>query len=142
MQLTNTADVQELMHDKGELLLRVQTLRQVRTVLSNRSHFQGTEMMLYSYCCIAPCIGLRYSNCLWDNQGLSDWRTKLDTQVRNYQEEMGSLNTSLKSEVGQLRTEFNDLRSTLRQQMDLTVSLAKGENTADSPVASPQKNTT
>lgn len=59
--------------------------------------------------------------------------------MRNYQEEMGSLNTSLKSEVGQLRTEFNDLRSTLRQQMELTVSLAKGEKPADSHVASPQK---
>ena len=65
-------------------------------------------------------------------QGLSDWRTKLNDQVRTYQEEMGSLNTGLKTEVGQLRSEFNELRSTLRQQMELTVSLAKGETKTDS----------
>ncbi|KAL3147538.1 hypothetical protein ABBQ38_014591 [Trebouxia sp. C0009 RCD-2024] len=87
------------MHDKGELLLRVQTLR----------------------------------------QGLSDWRTKLDTQVRNYQEEMGALNTNLKTEVGQLRAEFNELRSTLRQQMELTVSLAKGETRSDAGATTPLK---
>lgn len=65
-------------------------------------------------------------------QGLSDWRTKLNDQVRTYQEEMGNLNTGLKTEVGQLRSEFNELRSTLRQQMELTVSLAKGETKTDS----------
>ena len=51
--------------------------------------------------------------------------------MRDYQEEMGNLNTNLKTEVGQLRTEFNELRSTLRQQMDLTLSLAKGETKAE-----------
>lgn len=91
--------LQELMHDKGELLLRVQTLR----------------------------------------QGLSDWRTKLDSQVRNCQEDMGALNKNLKTEVGQLRTEFNDLRSTLRQQMELTVSLAKGETQSEAGATPPQK---
>ncbi len=53
---------------------------------------------------------------------------------------MGTLNTSLKTEVGQLRNEFNELRSTLRQQMELTVNLAKGETKSDaaSPVAQKQ----
>lgn len=77
-------------------------------------------------------------------QGLSDWRTKLNDQVRTYQEEMGNLNIGLKTEVGQLRSEFNELRSTLRQQMELTVSLAKGETKTDS-VSGPsvvQKQTT
>lgn len=59
--------------------------------------------------------------------------------MRNYQEEMGMLNTDLKTEVGQLRTEFNELRSTLRQQMDLTVSLAKGETKAEAAAATPQQ---
>lgn len=61
--------------------------------------------------------------------------------MRNYQEEMGTLNTELKTEVGQLRTEFNELRSTLRQQMDLTVSLAKGETRAEAAAATPQPQT-
>lgn len=60
-------------------------------------------------------------------QGLSDWRNKLNEQVCTYQDEMTELNNSVKSEVGQLRSEFNELRSTLRQQMELTVALAKGE---------------
>ena len=72
-------------------------------------------------------------------QGLSDWRSKLDNQVRDYQEEMGNLNTNLKTEVGQLRTEFYELRSTLRQQMDLTLSLAKGETKAEAAATMPQK---
>ena len=59
--------------------------------------------------------------------------------MRNYQEEMGALNTNLKTEVGQLRTEFNELRSTLRQQMELTVSLAKGETQSDAGATTPQK---
>ena len=61
--------------------------------------------------------------------------------MRNYQEEMGSLNTTLKTEVGQLRQEFNDLRSTLRQQMELTISLAKGESKAEPAAAVPVKQT-
>ena len=60
-------------------------------------------------------------------QGLSDWRNKLNDQVLTYQQEMGTLNANLKTELGQLRSEFNELRSTLRQQMELTVSLANGE---------------
>jgi hypothetical protein len=52
---------------------------------------------------------------------------------------MGSLNTSLKTEVGQLRSEFNQLRDTLRQQMELTVSLANGEKKTDAASAVPQK---
>jgi len=72
-------------------------------------------------------------------QGLSDWRTKLNDQVRDYQEEMGSLNTGLKTEVSQLRSEFNQLRDTLRQQMELTVSLANGEKKTDAASSVPQK---
>ncbi|DBA78374.1 TPA: hypothetical protein ACH3X2_007883 [Trebouxia sp. C0005] len=98
--------LQDLMQDKGELLLRVQTLRQVQP-----------EAV----------------------QGLSDWRTKLNDQVRDYQEEMGSLNTTLKTEVSQLRSEFNQLRDTLRQQMELTVSLANGEKKTDAASTVPQK---
>lgn len=59
--------------------------------------------------------------------------------MRDYQEEMGNLNTNLKTEVGQLRTEFNELRSTLRQQMDLTLSLAKGETKAEIAATTSQK---
>lgn len=59
--------------------------------------------------------------------------------MRNYQEEMGALNTDLKTEVSQLRAEFNELRSTLRQQMELTVSLAKGETRSDGGTTTPQK---
>lgn len=61
--------------------------------------------------------------------------------MRDYQEEMGNLNTTLKTEVGQLRTDFNELRSTLRQQMDLTLSLAKGETKAEVAETTPQKQT-
>ena len=75
-------------------------------------------------------------------QGLSDWRSKLNEQVSTYQEEMNGLNTALKSEVGQLRQEFNVLRSSLRQQMELTVKLAQGESkdaTITAKAVSPQK---
>lgn len=85
------------------------------------------------------CLVLFSPTCLCQQQGLSDWRTKLDSQVRNCQEDMGALNKNLKTEVGQLRTEFNDLRSTLRQQMELTVSLAKGETQSEAGATPPQK---
>ena len=76
-------------------------------------------------------------------QGLSDWRNKLNDQVLTYQQEMGTLNANLKTEVGQLRSEFNELRSTLRQQMELTVSLANGERGSESasPTSVTQKQT-
>lgn len=77
--------------------------------------------------------------CCMTTQGLSDWRTKLNDQVRNYQDDMGTLNTTLKTEVGQLRSEFNDLRTTLRQQMELTVSLANGEKKPDTASPASQK---
>ena len=76
-------------------------------------------------------------------QGLSDWRNKLNDQVLTYQQEMGTLNANLKTEVGQLRSEFNELRSTLRQQMGLTVNLANGERGSGSasPASVTQKQT-
>ncbi|KAL0033522.1 hypothetical protein WJX79_001179 [Trebouxia sp. C0005] len=75
---------QDLMQDKGFLLLRVQTLR----------------------------------------QGLSDWRTKLNDQFRDDQEEKGSLNTALKTEVSQLRSEVNQLKDTLAHMAQKDFQLA------------------
>ena len=128
------------MHDKGELLLRVQTLRQVQ----RSSHYEALLCRNHTTFFVSHLqsnFTLLSSNFVINGQGLSDWRTKLDGQVRNYQQEMNTLNTDLKTEVGQLRTEFNDLRSTLRQQMELTVSLAKGETKAEAATTTAQKQT-
>mmetsp|Transcript_39346 Transcript_39346/g.93230 ORF Transcript_39346/g.93230 Transcript_39346/m.93230 type:complete len:127 (+) Transcript_39346:140-520(+) len=83
---------------------------------------------------------------------LSDWRSKLDAQVKTYKNELGELRTALNQEVEQLRSvrafawqlpflcpqsckvrldccsmqEFQDLRTTLRQQLEATSDLAAG----------------
>lgn len=57
-------------------------------------------------------------------QDLQNWRSKLDTQVKSYRNELTELRKSLNIEVGQLRSEFQDLRTTLQQQQeDVTASL-------------------
>ncbi|EXB74797.1 hypothetical protein L484_023541 [Morus notabilis] len=55
---------------------------------------------------------------------LQSWRSKLDTQVKVYRDELSELKKSLNTEVDQLRSEFKDLRTTLQQQQeDVTASL-------------------
>ncbi|KAF5736981.1 hypothetical protein HS088_TW14G01136 [Tripterygium wilfordii] len=55
---------------------------------------------------------------------LQNWRSKLDTQVKVYREELSELKVSLNAEVEQLRSEFQELRGTLHhQQEDVTASL-------------------
>ncbi|RVX21815.1 hypothetical protein CK203_001547 [Vitis vinifera] len=68
-------------------------------------------------------------------QDLQSWRSKLDTQVKVYRDlsvvtlpeiswELSELKKSLNGEVEQLRSEFQDLRTTLQQQQeDVTASL-------------------
>ncbi|CAN6726458.1 unnamed protein product [Malus baccata var. baccata] len=58
-------------------------------------------------------------------QGLKQsWRSNLDTQVKVYHDELSELKKSLNTEVDQLRSEFQDLRTTLQQQQeDVTTSL-------------------
>ncbi|KAK9139370.1 hypothetical protein Scep_009051 [Stephania cephalantha] len=57
-------------------------------------------------------------------QDLQNWRSKVDAQVKIYCDELIVLKKSLK--VGQLRLEFQDLKTTLQQQqMDVTASLRK-----------------
>lgn len=88
--------------------------------------------------------GMSVSKLSHGMQGLSDWRNKLNDQVSEYQEKMGALNSDLRAEVNSLRSEFNDLRGTLRQQIDLTVSLANGDKKPDrsSPAVATQSPTT
>lgn len=48
----------------------------------------------------------------------------MDSQVKTYREELSELKKSLNVEVEQLRSEFQDLRTTLQQQQeDVTASL-------------------
>ncbi|XP_061976659.1 uncharacterized protein LOC133697863 isoform X2 [Populus nigra] len=55
---------------------------------------------------------------------LQSWRSKLDTQVKIYRDELSELKKSLNVEVVQLRTEFQELKNTLQQQQeDVTASL-------------------
>ncbi|KAF8392600.1 hypothetical protein HHK36_022946 [Tetracentron sinense] len=60
-------------------------------------------------------------------QDLQSWRSKLDTQVKIYRDvgdsffaviELSELKKSLNVEVEQLRSEFQELRTTLQQQQD------------------------
>ncbi len=67
------------------------------------------------------------SHCWPQLQELSEWRQRLNTQVKTYQSEMGELRDSLTSEVNDLRSDFETLRSSLRQQIDATTTLAQGE---------------
>ena len=45
-------------------------------------------------------------------------------------QELGELRNTLNTEVEQLRQEFQDLRTTLRQQLEATASLAAGADNA------------
>ncbi|KAG2727123.1 hypothetical protein I3760_01G144700 [Carya illinoinensis] len=58
-------------------------------------------------------------------QDLQNWRSKLDTQVKVYCDELSDLKKSLNVEVEQLRLEFQELRTALQQQQqqDVTSSL-------------------
>ncbi|KAL6185964.1 hypothetical protein ACLB2K_042086 [Fragaria x ananassa] len=78
---------------------------------------------------------------------LQTWRSKLDSQVKVYRDELSELKQSLNTEVEQLRSvslaltilEFRELRTTLqKQQDDVTTSLrifgledVKGNSKAD-----------
>ncbi len=53
-------------------------------------------------------------------QDLADWRVRLNSQVEQYQIEMGGLRTQLMTEMEALRSEFMDMRVSLQQQMDAT----------------------
>ncbi|XP_042967022.1 uncharacterized protein LOC122300434 isoform X2 [Carya illinoinensis] len=57
-------------------------------------------------------------------QDLQSWRSKLDTQVKVYRDELSELKKSLNVEVEQLRS-FQDLRTTLQQQQDDVTSSLK-----------------
>ncbi|XP_072954496.1 uncharacterized protein [Typha angustifolia] len=57
-------------------------------------------------------------------QDLQGWRSKLDTQVKTYQDELTDLKKTLNAELEQLRLDFGELRTTLqKQQGDVTTSL-------------------
>ncbi|KAL3508082.1 hypothetical protein ACH5RR_033464 [Cinchona calisaya] len=67
-------------------------------------------------------------------QDLQGWRSKLDTQVKVYRDELLELKQTLNIEVDQLRSEFQELRTTLQQQQeDVTASL-KNLGLQDVPV--------
>ncbi|BDA45377.1 hypothetical protein COCOBI_07-1640 [Coccomyxa sp. Obi] len=51
---------------------------------------------------------------------LADWRVRLNSQVEQYQMEMGGLRTQLMTEMEALRSEFLDMRVSLQQQLDAT----------------------
>ena len=53
-------------------------------------------------------------------QELQDWRQRLKEQVQSYQVEIGSTRNKVTMEIDSLRSEFLDLRNSLRQQMDRT----------------------
>ena len=45
--------------------------------------------------------------------------------MKNYRSELGELRKTLNTEVSQLRNEFQDLRTTLRTQLEATVRRCK-----------------
>ncbi|CAI9118784.1 OLC1v1020394C1 [Oldenlandia corymbosa var. corymbosa] len=51
-------------------------------------------------------------------EDLQGWRSKLDTQVKAYQNELSEIKSSLNAEVDQLRADFQELRTILQQQQD------------------------
>ncbi|KAL9260335.1 hypothetical protein AKJ16_DCAP04308 [Drosera capensis] len=57
-------------------------------------------------------------------QDLHNWKSKLDTHVKIYRDELSEVKKSLNDEVEQLRSDFQGLRTTLQQQHeDLIFSL-------------------
>ena len=81
--------------------------------------------------------------CCVPAQELSDWRVRINGQVKSYQAEMGGLRSKLSSEMEALKQEFLDLRSSLQQQMEATwlaVGTAEGEEAVavkEAPAAAP-----
>ena len=53
-------------------------------------------------------------------QELSEWRVRINGQVKSYQVEVGGLRSKLSSEMEALKKEFLDLRSSLQEQMEAT----------------------
>ncbi|XP_035548424.1 uncharacterized protein LOC108995007 isoform X2 [Juglans regia] len=105
--------IAELNESRADLLNRIQGLKQV--TLSN-----------------AFSVG---------TMDLQNWRSKLDTQVMIYRDELSDLKKSLNVEVEQLRSEFQELRTTLQQQQqeDVTSSLRNlGDVTTDAKNAQAQ----
>ena len=74
-------------------------------------------------------------------QELQDWRQRLTEQVQSYQVEIGSTRNKVTTEIESLRSEFLDLRNSLRQQMDRTwAALGKpvpGQGSGHSGVEAP-----
>ncbi|CAL4891836.1 unnamed protein product [Urochloa decumbens] len=61
-------------------------------------------------------------------RGLKDdllsWRSNLDTQVTKYKVELSDIKSALNNEIEQLRSDFQELRTTLKkQQEDVSLSL-------------------
>ncbi len=66
-------------------------------------------------------------------QDLADWRVRLNSQVEQYQKEMGGLRTQLTTEMEALRSEFLDMRVSLQQQMDATWTAVDSADQAPMP---------
>ncbi|KAG0470516.1 hypothetical protein HPP92_017216 [Vanilla planifolia] len=69
-------------------------------------------------------------------QDLQDWRTKLDTQVKTYKEELTVLNKELNSDLEQLKSGLQQLRVTLQQQQDHISDNLKNLGLEDGPEGS------
>lgn len=71
-------------------------------------------------------------------QDLADWRVRLNSQVEQYQVEMGGLRTQLMTEMEALRNEFLDMRTSLQQQMDATWTVVDSASQTPVPQAGKQ----
>ncbi|CAN6334301.1 unnamed protein product [Urochloa humidicola] len=57
-------------------------------------------------------------------EDLLNWRSNLDTQVTKYKVELSDIKSALNNEIEQLRSDFQELRTTLKkQQEDVSLSL-------------------
>ncbi|CAN6338527.1 unnamed protein product [Urochloa humidicola] len=57
-------------------------------------------------------------------EDLLSWRSNLDTQVTKYKVELSDIKSALNNEIEQLRSDFQELRTTLKkQQEDVSLSL-------------------
>ena len=126
-------NAQALKSSKEELVQRVEGLKKAR--------FCPASPHKCMACLESEHAGaLSKARCLC-LQDLADWRVRLNSQVEQYQTEMGGLRTQLMTEMEALRSEFLDMRVSLQKQMDATWTAVDSADQAAQPQQEQQQHT-